>query len=143
MSDESKQAIFEEFRSIESEFSQFEYGQMLAAHVSLFMFSKVQKSEDNKQWLAGFAKTVMQMSQESVVLKAHLIVVMVRLFFDQNDEAVLDQVLQLIQQQLIASLPSNDKPDVNQRVYSVMDFKFSQDSPDSGFEQLIYLVPQK
>ena len=58
-------------------------------------------------------------------MKAHLIVVMVRLFFESNDEAVLDQVLQLIQQQLIASLPSNDKPDVNQRVYSIMDFKFS------------------
>lgn len=141
VSDEARQTIFEEFRSIESEFSQFEYGQMLAAHLSLFLFSRVQKSDDNKLWLSGFAKTVLQMSQECVVLKAHLIVVMVRLFFEQGDEAVLDQVLQLIQQQLIASLPSNDKPDVNQRVYSVMDFKFSQDSPDSGFEQLIYLVP--
>lgn len=90
VSDESKQTIFEEFRSIESEFTQFEYGQMLASHLSLFMFSKVQKSEGNKLWLSGFTKMVLQMNQEFIVLKAHLIVVMVRLFFEQNDESVLD-----------------------------------------------------
>lgn len=59
VSDASKQTIFEEFRSIESEFSQFEYGQMFAAHLSLFMFSKVEKSEGNKLWLSCFTKTVL------------------------------------------------------------------------------------